>query len=222
MKDDSIVIKGDILSSLIDRVLADDYDSDTLSGIIDLVYVSRDPRPLLKLLSGSVEAQINGINILAEIGKVAYPLLETAVEFTVHPSWEARFWALNCILSCAERSDGPALAAGVRLLGDQEPRVRKKAVDFVARLTSVKIEAARDALSCGEDGTDFAGVLSRLLSYSYDTVDSMMGDAKSDDWLRRASALAFAARGVLAAKRIARKGARSSDLVTSEIAKTLL
>lgn len=222
MNSDNNDSERDILTGLIDRILAGKYDSSTLRQVMDLVYVSRNPQPLMTLLEGPGRAQIRGLYILAEIGRVARPLLSKAVEFTAHPDWEARFWALNCILSCAEPSDGAALAAGIRLLADPDERVRSKALDFMSRLSSAKIRAAKDALPPDEEGSALATALSRLLTYSVDSVDQILIDAKSDDWFSRASAMAFAARGMRVGKKIATKGSRSRDSVTSEFAKSVL
>jgi hypothetical protein len=222
MREDVPVEKKDILEDLINNILIGEYDYHTLGQVIELIYVKRDAKPLLLLFNGNETAQLNAMYILSEIGGVSRELISKIVEFTCHSHWQARFWTLSCILAGAEPDDGGALAAGIRLLTDQDERVRSKALDFLSRLSSAKIVAARDALATCEDGNVFVESLTRLLGYSADSIDQILADAKSEDWLRRATAMAFAGRAARTGRKISTKGSRSFDPVTSEFAKEFL
>ena len=213
----------ELISDLLERIISDDYDSNVLDTVINLIYSSRDPSSLLILFNSPRQtAQLNAIYILSEVGAVCRPLLEKAVEFTGHAHWQARFWALGCILAGAMPADGRALAAGTLLLCDGDSRVRSKAIDFVSRLDESKVVAARDALTASGESVEIGAALSRFLGYSLDSIDDLLVDAKSADDLARAVALAFGARAIRTGRKVAKRAQRSNEPATSDFAKSLL
>jgi hypothetical protein len=219
---DKEIDSPDSIVALVDRILADDYDSRDLDATINAIHRSGDPGPLLLLFdSPSQTAQLNAIFILSEVGNISKPLLAKAAEFTGHAHWQARYWALDCILAGSGSEDGAVLAAATLLLRDPDQRVRSRAINFIARLDPGQVAAAQNALSARREDAA-AGALSRFLEYSLDRPDELLADAKSDDAFRRACSLAFAARAIRIARKVARRASRAIDPAAMDFAQSLL
>ena len=98
---------------------------------------------LRSLLRSADERSLDtGIFIASELGPKGKPLLNDVAPLVAHPRKRVRFQAIDCILLWAGPSDSAELASAIALLGDAEPGVRWKAMDFLSRASREQLEAA--------------------------------------------------------------------------------
>src|SRR6266850_734193 len=79
---------------------------------------------LLQLLTSHEEAvAVSGMWIASELGAKARPLFTEIIERLSHPSSDVRFFALDCLVSCAGPDDKDAVNRGLDLIDDPDPTV---------------------------------------------------------------------------------------------------
>jgi hypothetical protein len=135
-----------------------------------------------------------GMWIASELGAAARPLFADITDLMHHPALKVRFFALDCVITCARPEDDRALTLALDLLNDAEPAVRWKAMVSVATIPESLLKAAWDASGVNEQaGARRKGlelVLNATRSRDNTAVTSAL--ASRDDILRRYAAAAAA------------------------------
>lgn len=124
-----------------------DEIANTLLGAFHEGYSLDGLRPLLR--SANEEAVMSASWIASELGAKAIPLLPEITHLLHHPSSQARFDAIDCMITCASDRDGRSIADVVRLLEDPETSVRWKVLDFLTRANERTLRAALPHLEAG-------------------------------------------------------------------------
>src|SRR5256885_1356658 len=94
------------------------------------------------LRSDEHEVVASGMWIASELGAAARPLFADITDLIPHPGLKVRFFALDCVITCARPEDARALTLALDLLNDAEPAVRWKAMVSVANISESLLKAA--------------------------------------------------------------------------------
>jgi hypothetical protein len=87
-----------------------------------------------------------GAWIGSELGEMFRPLLHHTVNLLRHNASYVRFFAIDCVLTCATEDDALELASVVMLLRDPESSVRWKTLGFLTRAADFQLRGALNRL----------------------------------------------------------------------------
>lgn len=113
------------------------------------------------LCSNDDRAVRHAVWITSELGPQARPLLGHVQRLLRHPSPYIRQMALETVFLCSTSEHGHALAAGLTLLCDESPNVRKRAYFYCARTATEKLNAGINLLP-QESATEYSPLLKAL------------------------------------------------------------
>lgn len=167
---DSTLIRGDQLLSRLLRGHAGDGD---LANLLLVELHKGYPVTKLRLLlnADDGEAVAAGMWIASELGESARPLFDDIVR-RIHSAFpQVRFFALDCLLSCARPQDAEAIRLGLELVYDDEPSVRWKALVFLATAKDQVLRSSLTATNLTE-GMEATERGLQLLLRSQDSQDS--------------------------------------------------
>lgn len=135
-----------------------------------------------------------GMWIASELGASARPLFADVVSLIHHPFFQVRFFALDCLITCARTEDKEALALGLDLIDDPEPSVRWKAMVFLAGAPESLLRAIQITPSADQQADVAQEGLGLLLNSlaSHDSAAVVSGLTSSNPVLRRYAAAAAA------------------------------
>ncbi len=119
-------------------------------------------RLLLKASDGKTVAA--GMWIASELGARARPVFDEIVELLHHSCAHVRFFALDCLVSCARPEDKQAINRGLDLVEDSDSGVRWKAMVFLATVPEAVLRAAKHAATSHAPASSRAKGLDLLLS----------------------------------------------------------
>jgi len=118
-------------------------------------------RPLL--FSDDQDVVAAGVFIASELGAKGSPLLDEVSRLIGYPKKSVRFDAIDCLLLWAGPSNKTELASVISLLGDPEPGVRWKVMDFLSRASREQLAAALSFLEVTEPNSVNVGGLRWLI-----------------------------------------------------------
>jgi hypothetical protein len=152
-------------------------------------------RPLL--LSQNQDVASSGAWIASELGEKGKPLFDVISVLLKHPERRVRFSVIDCVLLWAGPSNKAELASVIRLMDDQEPSVRWKAMDFLARSEQEQLQAALSHMESTEPTSTNIQGLRWLLGPGASHSEEVMSALQGQDRLMRKY-------GVVAARRMAK------------------
>jgi len=155
-------------------------------------YPINNLRRLLTASDGKIVAA--GIWIASELGAGARPLFDDIAELIRHPSAHVRFFALDCLLSCARPGDEQVVDSALDLVEDVDPGVRWKALVLLATLPEALLRAVKQvAMIHAPTGVRVKGIellLASIASQEVGPLTEYLTDADSDSVLRGYAAAA--------------------------------
>jgi hypothetical protein len=91
--------------------------------------------------------------IVSELGNRAAPLIMEVGKLLKHPIMSVRFDAIDCMLSNATVKDADKIVSVLTLLQDNEGAIRRKVMDFLARVSEAYLSAALKFLEIHDRGS---------------------------------------------------------------------
>jgi hypothetical protein len=137
-----------LLSRLLRGQASDGDLTNLLLGELRQGYPVTKIRLLLNADDGATVAA--GMWIASELGVNARPLFDDVVRRIDDVSPRVRFFALDCLLSCAGPQDADAVRLGLELVDDDEPSVRWKALVFLTTAAEQVLRAALNSPNSGK------------------------------------------------------------------------
>ncbi len=187
--DRALIEEGDALLEAV--VNETDTNTRARGRLIELLFLGYPLARLQPLLESSDRGLVaDGLYILSEMGQRGRPLLGAAVACLNHEYADARYYALDIVLSCSEAADGGGVAKALALVEDNTDRVRAKTIDLMAKKGASILDAARE-IQCATYGDQrHCAGLSLLLAPTPEGAQSFL----IGDMLQRGYGLATAAR----------------------------
>jgi hypothetical protein len=116
----------------IDRLTAGSHTSRDLALLISHFSVSGDVSALRTLLNTDARGLLtDAVYILSEIGSAGAPLLDCAFAHGTHPDEQIRYWALNSIMTCANREKAETFIHEAGLENDPAENIRTKVARYL-------------------------------------------------------------------------------------------
>lgn len=147
--------------------------------------------------------------LVSELGARAVPILDEVDYLLSHPVRNARYYAVDAVLSAASPTHGALIAKAVLLIEDPDPAVRRLAMRLLARASTQQLAAAIPHIT----DRHVAGLVSWLLNEDGNPateldIISMLGDP---DKVTRIFAAAHAARIAMTNESILDSASESED-----------
>jgi HEAT repeat protein len=137
-----------------------------------------------------------GMWIASELGSGARPLFSEIVGLLHDPSLQVRFFALDCLVTCAQPDDELAINLGLDLIDDPEPSVQWKALIFLATVSDAVLRPVLNAPTDKQSGVRTRGLQLVLNSATSHDIRAIVSGLADDDQAMRRYAAAAAARAV--------------------------
>ena len=181
-------------ADLLRRVEREPRNGPLVTELLDEFFLGYPVENLVKLIHSDDEGIVRvGVWLASELGAKCHPILREVSALFDHPSEYVRFFAIDCVLSASNTSDGDLVAAVTRFLRDPSPAVRSKAIDFFARIRIEKLSVVLDASESSKLCTDDVEGIQLILS-SKTSVEKIRQFIESDDPIQRKYGVAAAAR----------------------------
>lgn len=134
-------VRGD---DLLFRLLQGDVGRGELENNLLREFQKDYPLSKLRLLLNSTDDRMvaAGIWIASELGAKARPLFADIVRLIRHRLKQVRFFALDCIATCATPQDGNVISLCLDGLEDTEPAVIWKTMTFIVNASPLLLRAA--------------------------------------------------------------------------------
>jgi len=179
----------DHAQEIINQIMDDPNDSNIGVLVNKLLREFHRGYPLehlrLLLLSQNDSIAETGIWVASELGQKAKPLLDDVVPLLKHPAKTVRFFAVDCVLSCATESNKHEVASVIPLLDETEAAVRWKAMGFLSRASREQLQGALDYLNTTEPDSMHIHGLQWLLSQGANNPEEIMPFIQSQDSILR-------------------------------------
>ena len=110
----------------------------------------------LRVLTSSDDEEVvkTGVWLASELGARCRSILSDIETLLDHPCANVRYFAIDCILSASRAGDGDLVASVLRLMEDESAAVRRKAMDFAARISIERLSEALAAARSSDFGID--------------------------------------------------------------------
>ena len=173
--------------SAIDWLLLDIDDLDkneaASNAVLAQIYGGAPVSDVERLLrSQSLAAVEAGAWIASELGHFARPLLPAILDVLHTGSATARFFSIDAILLCAD-DNGEAVAAAISRINDEDAAVRWKAMRFLVRVGSVRLETSEQFLE-----EEVQEAVRWLLRLKTNQSEDVLRRLHSERWVDRAFA----------------------------------
>ena len=149
---------------------------------------------LCRLLRSHDERVVKaGVWLASELGVKSRPILGEVSKLLGHRSEYVRYFAIDCVLSASNRDDGELIATAISLLRDPSAAVRRKMMDFLARVPVDRLSSTLKISGAGKlKAEDIEGIeLLTLARWSPDRIRDLI---ESRDPIRRRYGASAAAR----------------------------
>ncbi len=148
--------------------------------LVDLIHSDND------------QAVRSGAWILSELGAEAAQLSDEIAFLLQHSVRNARFFALDAVLTSASEENGPLIAQAVMLIADPDSAVRWKALQFLSDAAPDQLMAARKYLSADQISASVRWLIGDPENPIYQR--EVLGRLEDHDKMSRMFAAAAAAR----------------------------
>lgn len=162
-----------------DRLLQElqrDPDNGTIANDLLTQFFQGYPLENLRSLLLSHDERIlkAGIWIASELGSKCHPLYKEISELLSHSNYYVRFFAIDCVLSALHKDDVKLILKVARLLDDPHSAVRRKTMDFLARVPIEKLSSVLQV-----------SAFSKLEREHKEGINTIVSSAKSLDNVRQ-------------------------------------
>jgi hypothetical protein len=176
--------------------------------------------PLLNSPDNSIASL--GTYILAETGEAGRPLFEQAVILLSHRSPAVRGSAIDCVLAWSDLADERSVRSVLSALADKDASVRKKAINFIARVDIELLSMTATKFHDGDMKKSHLFGIQLLAHAGTSSVAEILAAASAPDEIIRRYAAACALRLRLAATSVFRRLLRTDDTAISDLANSYL
>jgi hypothetical protein len=159
--------------------------------------------------SDNSKAVDSGAFVVSELGARSAQILDEVDFLLSHPSRNARFDALDAVLTSASDEHGTVIAKAIMLVADPDQAVRWKALQFLARSTPDQLAAAIPSLT-DRHVADLAAWLGAIANDATHLPD-ILGRLRDPDKTTRLFAAAAAARVAASDRQGIEQAATSTD-----------
>lgn len=138
------------------------------------------PVESLRVLTSSDDEDVvkTGVWLASELGSRCRPILSDIEALLYHECTYVRYFAVDCMLSTLRAGDGEVVSRVLRLMEDESPAVRRKVMDFAARIPIARLEEILAAAEGSDLSDDHVAGIQLLTSLtSPDRIETFLLDS---------------------------------------------
>lgn len=184
----------DEAEQLLQRLKRDPDNGPLANDLLQEIFQGHPVESLLDLIhSGDERLVKRGIWLASELGAKCHPILKEVSRLLDHPSEFVRYYAIDCMLTASRLGERELVQKVVSLLHDSSSAVRRKVMDFLARIEVERLSDAMDMSVTSALGADHVEGIGLIVSSS-NSPSEIREFIESDSPIRRRYGASAAAR----------------------------